>query len=262
MLEKFTQKAGKGKILYSDQLIEFLGGIANPQEIIIGLPEGVDPKTVKPNKVKAPKAGKKTKAARAPKQSEPEPEQAMVIHVSTTNAKDQLSIANQIFQAYELGNRLLRDCCDDAGVSFDQLQTWISTDPKIFAAYGRARKNFKDNAFSNIQDMALIQIQRSIAGYNVDLYNEAGAIKMGPNGEKINIPDNYKIQKKHVIPRSDLIMFALTNRAPDDWKRTFLGAEAGDEKPNPLDLLTPAEMMAYLDKAKAQGIIGTEEKKI
>jgi hypothetical protein len=190
-----------------------------------------------------------------------QPKQYSVIEISreTETLEQRIILTKNILHSYKTGVYTMTECVAQHGIKLSMFFYWVQTDAEIKALYDEAISSQKEIAFQIIRDAALQQLRKMITGFETESSVRSFQEKVGPNGEQILIPQEQKVLKKNVLPRADLIMFALTNRDADSWKRIF-SKEATPETPtDPLDSLSDHELMSYIHKAKSLGLLSEND---
>lgn len=239
--EKFselTKKESQNRTLYSIELIPLIN--EKPVQIIQELAEEL-------KEIPQPKRQRKTKV-----------ETPQVVHIEemTTIQKERWGVFNVIIDAYKQGTQSLGECVTSNNMTLARFYAWLNEDPAMNSAYKDAWKQRKEWSFQSIRELALDQLAKSIKGYDVNLESTSYIKKVGPDGQEVLIPQEHRVNRKHVLPRSDLIMFALTNRDPEEWKRMFSNLRPdAPQDADPLEALSDGQLLEYLSRASKLGLL-------
>lgn len=158
---------------------------------------------------------------------------------------------------YESGLYTLTDSLKRNGLTYGSMAEWTDKKPMFAAIYARSTVKHRKAYNSKLQDAAKIGLFKLVSGYDKELSSVVYIERVGPDGQTILIPTERKVIQKHVIPNPNAIMFALTNREPEDWKKVFFpGSNAPEKAQDPLEQMTDAQLLEIVNDAKNQGLIG------
>lgn len=237
------------RLSYSIRLVEMLG---ISKKVIHALAEEIIP----PKPPKPPKQAKQ--------KPQPKPiEQAEVIHVEEMEAsiEKDMAILNSILDAYGTGQYSVQECCVNQGISFATFMYWITTRPDFADLFDTCQKRHKKAFDLYVKEIAKESLKKMITGYDKAVESVTYEQKISPAGEPILIPLERKVQNKHVLPNSNLIMFALTNRDPNEWKiRNAMQQATREPDQDPFEKMSDAELDAYLNDAARKGYISTTDR--
>jgi len=129
-------------------------------------------------------------------------------------AKYSKDLVNRIVGLIESDSYTVAEICAIVGISKDTFHTWINTKPDFSDSIKRAKSVFDENLVAEARK----SLMKKIKGYTVDetktIYVDSKD-KAGTSTPKIK---EKTITKKHYQPDTTAIIFALTNKAPDEYK--------------------------------------------
>lgn len=158
---------------------------------------------------------------------------------------------------YESGIYTLTDSLKRNGLTYGSFAEWIDKKPLFAAMYAKSSVKHRRAYNSKLQDAAKQGLFKLVTGYDKELSTMVYVERVGPDGQVVLIPTERKIIQKHVIPNPNAIMFALTNREPEDWKKVFFpGVNVPEKAADPMDQMSDAELLEIVNQAKTQGLIG------
>lgn len=164
----------------------------------------------------------------------------------------------QIINDYKTGEYTFPECVTRYNISYSAVQMWLNTRPAFKSLYDEALKIHSTAFNTYLLELAKESLKKMVTGYDKVMESTTFLQKVAPNGDVVHIPQERKVQQKHVLPNVNAIMFALTNKNPDEWKRMFTNQQAnGYEQQDPLEKLTDAELESYVNQAREQGLLSS-----
>lgn len=249
--QESANTVGKNRILYADELIPMIGGIGHKvaRKLVIDIAAQEVKQASKSALIKPPKIKKKT---------EVETGQVISLDEMSADQKERLQLFQAVLDQYESGEYTLQECLTSNNMTLKTFYGWINSDQHMNALYEEVYKKHRKNALRSIADGALKQLMQGINGYAVEQSSTTYQEKMSPSGAIVRIPQEHRIHKKHVLPRSDLIMFGLSNLDAETFRRMMASFKDGSQKQaDPLEQLTDDQLDEYLNQAKAKGLFLT-----
>lgn len=159
---------------------------------------------------------------------------------------------------YATGLYSLRETLSNHSIPSPTFYAWINNKPVFNDLYAKAEMKHRKNYNTHLQDQAKQSLSKMVTGYEKTLEAVVYSQKVAPTGETINIPIEKKVQTKYILPNANLIMFALTNRDPDEWKRTINPwNQQQAPQADPLESMSDQELDNFLNSAKQQGLISS-----
>lgn len=185
-----------------------------------------------------------------------------VIHLEQIPEEQERELADfrLILEDYKTGQYSLPECITRHNVSQNDFWYWIHNRPLFNSLFDECYKRHKKAFNVYLRELAKESLKKMVTGYDKVMESTSFMQKMGPNGEVIQIPQERRVQQKHVMPNVNAIMFALTNKDPDEWKRVFGNSPiAGNTEQDPLEKMSDAELLDFIDEAKKQGLLSAGE---
>lgn len=243
LAKTLTQKGGWGnKHFYSPEILNHIGGLhrAIVEEVEREIMEG-------PTTKGEPKKSRKDKPIK-------------IISIGTEDEKayEHREKLDAIFDELRVGDLSLTELCASHNVRLHEFYNWVDSYPDMRARFDDIYEEYKRNSHQLIRDLAVMQLKKSMIGYNVELKSQSYEIKISPTGDSIKIPTREVTYQKHVTPGRDLLQFALTNREPDEWKRLMALTKGNDGSPNKEDIfskMSDEQLIEYADQARAKGFL-------
>lgn len=132
------------------------------------------------------------------------------------NGKYNIDILNEICGYLREGDTA-RTAAAKAGIHEDTYYEWIKVHPEFSEAVKRAQAEHKQKEFGEILDSAKKSLKILVEGTEYDeVETEYGTDKNGNVYIK-----HQKTKKKKILPNPTSVIFALTNRDPENWKNRY-----------------------------------------
>ena len=268
----------RGKILYDPRILAVMSGTITPSELT---PEQMEARKKTSEQVKA-----KQIQERVEKQIAEEEAQAMRDRMASMEGRDgivsdisaAMSLDKEFLDKYDAipmdqreeyqrfafamqdfksGHFGLLECMVRNNIEYRHFWEWIFSRP-IFEAlfeetYQKSRKAYN----IIIRDIAKANLKKLITGHTKVLETVRYHYKMAPTGKRLEIPIEKKTQEKWYGPSPMAIIFALTNRNPEDWLKVFKRTSDGRATmPNDeLDEMTDEALWNIVEEARAEGLL-------
>jgi hypothetical protein len=134
----------------------------------------------------------------------------------STSTEEKIEIALRVCEVYSEDKHTLEDCCRMNGVSVRAFYYWVDGIAEIAEAYKKAKREAQKAYHIRVREKAARSLEKLVEGYTV----KTKKITWEPDPED---PEKAKIkqeieEEKHVLPNPTLLIFALTNRDPENWK--------------------------------------------
>ena len=121
--------------------------------------------------------------------------------------KDKIRIAKLICDNYATGEFTIESCCDNAGICQKTFNTWVNDYTEITDLYKKAKELKRENDRKELIQIAESSFKKKLKGWTwTETTTEAGKL--------------IKTVDKFQVPDTALLIFALCNLKPDDWKNT------------------------------------------
>jgi hypothetical protein len=173
------------------------------------------------------------------------------------NEKEDLILFELICSEYRYGQLTFNECISKHDGVPDKIQYWIHTRPAFNSIYNDSLIAHKKAYDVSLKDLARQALKKMVTGFTEQLESVSYDQRMGPNGEVIEIPKERKMQRKLIQPSVNAIMFAMTNKEPDEWRRIWTSnPQDRTNEPDPLEKMTDAELMDIIEKGSSFPQIG------
>lgn len=139
---------------------------------------------------------------------------------------DKIRIAQQVCEAYALGNVTIESCCGEFGITSRTFWNWAEEISEISDQYKKAKESHSRLGKEGIREKAMSSLERMILGFHVEeeeteeITNAKGKVVM----KKV------KRKKKFIAPNATAIIFALKNADPLHWNEDLTIDFGGDEQ--------------------------------
>jgi hypothetical protein len=261
-----------GRILYHPQILSVIGIskslVAQVKAEIIAEAEVIpvvkekpkkEPKERKPRKPRARTGGKRGNPAYNPEPAKLRGAGVISVDQMPDDEQNQLADFNLVIEEWKTGHHTLPHCISMHGIDQKTFFYWVNSRPIFNQIYTEAYEEHKHNFNVLLREMAKESLVKMVKGYDVTMESVTYKELISPTGEPIRVPMERKMHQKHVLPNQNLIVFALTNKDPDEWKRFFnpQDQQNRNRQPDPLEQMTDQELMDLIEDAKRQGFLTT-----
>lgn len=125
-------------------------------------------------------------------------------------AKYSKEIVEKICQLVRSDSYTIEEICKNVGINKDTYHSWLNFKPDFSDAIKKAKGEFDELIASEARKSLLKLIQ----GYEVE---EKKTVYVNDKENKPKVKEQ-TVQKKHFQPNTAAVIFALTNKAPDEYK--------------------------------------------
>jgi hypothetical protein len=139
---------------------------------------------------------------------------------------DKIRIAQDICEAYALGNVTIESCCGEFGITFRTLFNWAEEISEISDIYKKAKETHSRANKDGIREKALTSLEKMILGFHVE---EEETEEMTNAKGKV-VMKKVKKKKKFISPNVTAIIFALKNADPLHWNEDLTIDFGGEEQ--------------------------------
>lgn len=175
--------------------------------------------------------------------------------MKTETDKRRFSMIMLVLNDWVTGLYSLPQACDRQGGTYATFYLWCQNNSTLRELYKRAEKK-RNKAMKVLRiHSAQENLQRLITGYEVNLATEVYTEKTMADGSKLQMLQERKIQRKHVIPNATAVIFGLTNDAPGRFKR-LIDWNAPVPEADPVKQLSDDELIKIVEEGKEKGLLG------
>ncbi len=254
------------RLLYSKDIITHLGmmpATAMMKQVIEELREAAASKPAPEKKQKVKKDKYRTRDhLYNTDMEESAPQQVVYLDAMDRNEESEIAIFNLILNDYKTGKYRFDECIIMHQADFNQVWAWINHRPRFKALYDICLRAHKVAFYETLKDHARQSLMRMITGYDKQTEVVNYQQMVSPSGAIVQIPKERRTQIKHVLPNVNAIMFALTNRDSEEWKRVFGSRDKDIPPPDNLENMSDADLMKFLDDAKNNGLLGNSQEMV
>lgn len=131
-------------------------------------------------------------------------------------AKYNRKIVENICALIRADSYTIAEICEQVGISKETYYQWLKTKSDFSDAIKKAEDEFNDLIVTEAKKSLI----KMIRGYTVQEKRTVTADtgKKDDNGKPIVKVKEHVVTDKHYQPNPTLVIFALTNRDPDNWK--------------------------------------------
>lgn len=170
--------------------------------------------------------------------------------------KDEYRLFRSVLTDFRTGIYTLIEACENHLLAPGTFLSWIDARPSYKDLYDECYSAHKVAFAITLREAAKKGLRDVITGYDKKLETVTYDAKMSPTGQEILIVKERRVQTKHVMPNVTAMAFALTNRDPDEWRRSFGRDYKRDEKDqNPIDAMNKDQLMDYLKECDKLGFL-------
>lgn len=237
---KLVRRPSEGKrILYHPQILLLIG---LSDEVIEGVKKEISETTV----ISKPR-DKKTKVSKPT---------VIAVGAQVDGVEKDLADFNLIMEDYKTGEWTLIECIDRNNIRQHVFFYWINTRPAFNQMYLEVYELHKRSFNILMREMGKMSLRKLVTGYEKTVESVTYKELISPTGQSIKVPMERKTYQKHIIPNTNAVVFALTNRDPDEWKRFW---NPNDQEKgriaDPLEQMGEDELFQIVDEAKKQGLL-------
>jgi hypothetical protein len=136
-------------------------------------------------------------------------------------------IVDEICQLISTDSYTIAEICKQVGISKESFYSWKDTKPDFLDAIKKAEDGFNELVTAE----AKRSLMKKIRGYTVQEKKTvtANTGRKGKTGKPTVKVKEEAITDKYFQPDTAAIIFALTNREPEQWKNRFNGELTGKD---------------------------------
>lgn len=175
--------------------------------------------------------------------------------IKTEDDKRRFEMVVLILNDYVTGLYTIIISCDRQGGDYVTFSRWINNSPTLKLLYERAEKK-RNKALKTLTiQEGEANLRKLITGYEVNVESITYVDKTLPNGTKLSIPQERKVQRKHVIPNVTAIMFGLTNLKSKKYKRFHPFQQEAPPAPDAIDSMDEKQLAEYIAEGQRGGLL-------
>lgn len=145
--------------------------------------------------------------------------------VKAHTKEDKLKKVQKISELYSTDNYSIDECCKTQSITKTTFYDWINDDAELDEIYRTSIIEARNNYTSELKKRALRAFEKKLeerVEENIEYYFNLEEVETLVNGqiikEKVSVPKGLTKKTKKVMPSDTIIIFALTNMFPDEFK--------------------------------------------